>query len=187
MYAALPELPLLAEPVAVAVRLPVVSAVARVAECSDSSVAGWSGGGFAFWLFVFGAVGEDRRKYRDGARDGQGGAAGGISSGQCTYGVQRRTRAQIVKMGRLEHRVDRLRTLVVVPSIDAACVDLGVLQPVLSSLFDAELKLFEAFFSFFIVSIRYVFNKDLGVAPSVRQDSVGRDRLAAKVCQDQSA
>jgi hypothetical protein len=55
-----------------------------------------------------------------------------------------------------------------------------------SRLPSAEPELTGKFFFFFVGSVRDVFNEDLGVAPSVRQDSVRRDRLAAEVCQDQS-
>ena len=41
-----------------------------------------------------------------------------------------------------------------------------------------------AFFLLLIDSAQSDVDQDLGVAPSVRQNGVGRDRLAAEVCQD---
>jgi hypothetical protein len=56
---------------------------------------------------------------------------------------------------------------------------------VLGCLLGTELKLSIALFSLFVGSTQNVFNEDLRIAPSVRQNGVGRDRLVAKVCQDE--
>jgi hypothetical protein len=69
------------------------------------------------------------------------------------------------------------------PSVYAACVDPEVLQLVLGCLLGAERKLSIALFSLPVGSTRYVFDEHLRVGPSVRQNGVGWDRLAVKVCQ----
>ena len=52
-------------------------------------------------------------------------------------------------------------------------------------LFSAKPELSIAFFLLLVGPVRYVFDEDLGVAPSVRQNGIGRGRLAAEICQDE--
>jgi hypothetical protein len=71
-----------------------------------------------------------------------------------------------------------------VPSVNATCVDPEVLELVLGCLFSAELQLSITVILLFVSSSSYVLKENLGIAPSVRKDSIGRNNLAPKVCHD---
>ena len=68
-----------------------------------------------------------------------------------------------------------------VPFVDAAGIDPEVSKLILGRLLGAELNLSVPFF-FSVAPVCDIPEKNLRVSPSVRQNGVWRDRLAAEVC-----